>query len=118
MLCTGNAVGASRFRSAQFDGYPVKRAALTNPRWNFSQPALVVLVEVRFAISRLPSSPPPRAGRTIVRVFPGARLSSAQLSNEPGLATAPEGAPLPDSSKAEQPPVVRRADVVAFALVS
>nr|WP_245312603.1 AI-2E family transporter [Bradyrhizobium macuxiense] len=31
--------------------------------------------------------------------------------------TAPEGTPLPDS-KAEQPPVIRRAEVVAFALVA
>jgi predicted PurR-regulated permease PerM len=41
-----------------------------------------------------------------VRVLPSERL----------LSTASEGAPLPDS-KSEQPPVIRRADVVAFALV-
>jgi predicted PurR-regulated permease PerM len=41
-----------------------------------------------------------------VRVLPTERLLSA----------APEGAPLPDS-KNEQPPVIRRAEVVAFALV-
>ena len=52
-----------------------------------------------------------------MRVFPGARLSSAHLSNGPVLANAPEGTPLPDN-KAEQPPVIRRAEVVAFALVS
>jgi predicted PurR-regulated permease PerM len=46
------------------------------------------------------------AGRTIVRVLPTERL----------LSTAPEGAPLPDS-KSEQPPVIRRGEVVAFALV-
>jgi predicted PurR-regulated permease PerM len=46
-------------------------------------------------------------GRTIVRVLPGDR----QLSN------APQGTPVPDS-KAELPPVIRRAEVVAFALVS
>jgi predicted PurR-regulated permease PerM len=46
------------------------------------------------------------AGRTIVRVLPTERL----------LSTAPEGAPLPDSMS-EQPPVIRRGEVVAFALV-
>jgi predicted PurR-regulated permease PerM len=46
------------------------------------------------------------AGRTIVRVLPTERL----------LSTAPEGAPLPDS-KSEQPPLIRRGEAVAFALV-
>jgi len=41
-----------------------------------------------------------------VRVLPSDRL----------LSTAPEGAPLPDS-QSEAPPVIRRAEVVAFALV-
>jgi len=38
------------------------------------------------------------------------------LPTERPLSTAPEGAPLPDS-KSEQPPLIRRAEVVAFALV-
>jgi predicted PurR-regulated permease PerM len=46
-------------------------------------------------------------GRTIVRVLPSERL----------LSNAPQGTPVPDS-KAELPPVIRRAEVVAFALVS
>ena len=46
-------------------------------------------------------------GKTIVRVLPSERL----------LSNAPQGTPVPDS-KAELPPVIRRAEVVAFALVS
>jgi predicted PurR-regulated permease PerM len=45
--------------------------------------------------------------RTFVRVLPSERL----------LSNAPQGTPVPDS-KAEAPPVIRRAEVVAFALVS
>jgi len=43
----------------------------------------------------------------MVRVLPSERL----------LANQPEGTPLPDS-KAERPPVIRRTEVVAFALVA
>jgi predicted PurR-regulated permease PerM len=46
-------------------------------------------------------------GRTFVRVLPSERL----------LSNAPQGTPVPDS-KDEQPPVIRRAEVVAFALVA
>jgi predicted PurR-regulated permease PerM len=45
--------------------------------------------------------------RTFVRVLPSERL----------LSDAPQGTPVPDS-KTESPPVIRRAEVVAFALVS
>jgi len=38
------------------------------------------------------------------------------LPSEGLLSTAPEGGPLPDS-KSEQPPVIRRAEVVAVAQV-
>jgi predicted PurR-regulated permease PerM len=47
------------------------------------------------------------AGRTVVRVLP----------NERGPANEPAGTPVPDG-KTELPPVVRRAEVVAFALVA
>jgi predicted PurR-regulated permease PerM len=57
------------------------------------------------------SSPPFIAalarGRTFVRVLPSERL----------LSNAPQGTPVPDS-QAELPPVIRRAEVVAFALVA
>src|SRR6266702_1458362 len=43
----------------------------------------------------------------MVRILPGDRQ----------LSTPPVGTPVPDS-KVEQPPVIRRAEVVAFALVS
>jgi predicted PurR-regulated permease PerM len=46
-------------------------------------------------------------GRIVVRVLPTERL----------LSNADAGSPLPDSSS-EQPPVIRRAEVVAFALVA
>jgi predicted PurR-regulated permease PerM len=46
-------------------------------------------------------------GRTIVRALPSERPPS----------NTPEGTPLPDS-KSELPPVIRRAEVVAFALVA
>jgi predicted PurR-regulated permease PerM len=46
-------------------------------------------------------------GRTFVRVLPSERL----------LSNAPQGTPVPDS-KDEQPPVIRRAEVVAFARVA
>jgi predicted PurR-regulated permease PerM len=46
-------------------------------------------------------------GRTIVRALPSERPPSS----------TPEGSPLPDS-KSELPPVIRRAEVVAFALVA
>jgi predicted PurR-regulated permease PerM len=81
-------------------------------------------------------------GRTVVRVLPGERsltkpLSSEERKSSPPKASeskaapaerktspserlqanAPEGTPVPDS-KVELPPVIRRAEVVAFALVS
>ena len=81
---------------------------LTKPRWNpRGRPPLGQ--RDRFAgaqFGRVPSFAP-CAGRTIVRVLPSERL----------LANQPEGTPLPDS-KAELPPVIRRTEVVAFALVA
>ena len=44
-------------------------------------------------------------------------LPDQRMPNERSRSSASEGAPLPDS-KAELPPVIRRAEVVAFALVS
>ena len=68
-----------------------------------------------------------------MRVLPGERSSTKPLpedrkappnnnerkaaSGERPKSSAPEGTPVPDS-KAELPPVIRRAEVVAFALVS
>jgi predicted PurR-regulated permease PerM len=59
------------------------------------------------AVAAVASSPPWRGGRTFVRVLPSERL----------LSNAPQGTPVPDS-KDEQPPVIRRAELVAFALVA
>src|SRR6185503_6458022 len=82
---------------------------LTKPRWNSETGAVVKSASsVRSGAAR------PRVvvlrlaqGRTMVRVLPSERL----------LANQPEGTPLPDS-KAERPPVIRRTEVVAFALVA
>ena len=52
-----------------------------------------------------------RAGREQLRVLPNERGPNERGPNEAG------GTPLPDS-KSEQPPVIRRAEVVAFALVA
>jgi len=62
------------------------------------------------------------AGRTIVRVLPSDGLStdrppSDRPPSDRPLASAPPGTPLPDN-RAELPPVIRRTEVVAFALVS
>jgi predicted PurR-regulated permease PerM len=63
------------------------------------------------AVAAVVSSPPLTAalarGKTIVRVLPSERL----------LSDTPQGTPVPDS-KAELPPVIRRAELVAFALVA
>src|SRR5260370_38462868 len=59
------------------------------------------------ATSRPRSSAPLAWGEPIVRALPSERLPP----------DAPAGTPLPDS-KSELPPVIRRAEVVAFALVA
>ena len=63
------------------------------------------------AVAAVVSSPPLTAalarGKTIVRVLPSELL----------LSNTPQGTPVPDS-KAELPPVIRRAELVAFALVA
>jgi predicted PurR-regulated permease PerM len=52
-----------------------------------------------------------------LRTLPNERANERGLPGERGLPSEPPGTPLPDS-KTEQPPVVRRAEVVAFALVA
>src|SRR4051794_15112022 len=83
--------------------------------------------------SRLPCHHRLARGRTVVRVLPGEstkpppeeRKSADErkaaerraVQSEPLKSNAPEGTPVPDS-KGELPPVIRRAEIVAFALVS
>lgn len=84
------------------------KPSLTFSRWNIlALPGLVR--RVRFARSNF-ATPVKRAlagGEPIVRALPSERVPT----NEP------VGTPLPDS-RSEQPPVIRRAEVVAFALVA
>jgi hypothetical protein len=64
------------------------------------------------------AEPDQRRSRGIKAKFTVAR-SESQLRvfpNEPALSRASVGTPLPDS-KADQPPVIRRAEVVALVLV-
>ena len=71
------------------------------------QTARVIAVRTRFAAtSRLASHIHRRAGESQLRVLP----------NERALPRESDGAPLPDSTS-ELPPIIRRAEVVAFALV-
>jgi predicted PurR-regulated permease PerM len=63
------------------------------------------------------------AGESQLRVLPNERAGANNPARDPAndiakdSAKNPAGTPLPDS-KAEQPPVIRRAEVVAFALVA
>src|SRR5258708_11581441 len=110
MLCTTNATGAHRFHCAakQSSMLSTKGAAHVfamellpaHPGWwgrvrfaerDFSTPVICALAR----------------GRTIVRVLPDERV----------LPSEPAGTPLPDA-KSELPPVIRGAEVVAFALVA
>jgi predicted PurR-regulated permease PerM len=100
----GFASSAGRGRRLQQSSAPT----LTIARWNLRLARdLCPQCSVRetplrgFIIARL------ARGRTIVRVLPGERVPSSE----------PEGAPVPDS-KAELPPVIRRAELVSFALVA
>jgi predicted PurR-regulated permease PerM len=57
------------------------------------------------------------AGRTIVRVLSSDGLPTDRPPSDRPLASAPPGTPLPDN-RVELPPVIRRTEIVAFALVS
>jgi predicted PurR-regulated permease PerM len=82
--------------------------SLTFSRWNFLASRRLVR-GVRFARRNFATRPnaPLRGGKPIVRALPSERPPP----NEP------VGTPLPDS-RSELPPVIRRAEVVAFALVA
>src|SRR3981081_3495902 len=82
------------------------RLIVTLPRWNFCGRRRLEQAESGCAPSRVQPRSPPR-GESQLRILP----------NERPLADEPAGTPLPDS-KAELPPVIRRAEVVAFALVA
>src|SRR3984893_1398464 len=87
-------------------GCQVRRASRLCDGTIGERPGCRFTSSARGATSRHRLSSLSPAGRIIVRVLPTERL----------LSTAPEGAPLPDS-QSEAPPVIRRAEVVAFALV-
>jgi predicted PurR-regulated permease PerM len=101
MLCTTNATGASQFRPIRRKAMLSSGPAFTFLRWNLCGERGLWADSVRFATDCATEPPWSWRGESQLRVFP----------NE----TA--GTPLPDS-KAELPPVIRRAEVVAFALVA
>lgn len=72
------------------------------------------LARGRTIVSVAPSKPVP-AKPVTAKPLPGERHKSQPGDRQPSK--APEGTPLPDST-AELPPVIRRAEVVAFALVA
>jgi predicted PurR-regulated permease PerM len=106
MLCTTNAIEASRF-------HPIRRKPMLS-----STPSFTILRRNfcdgrELWCSRIAMRPRDHAtcagaqGESELRILPGERMPS----------TEPVGTPLPDS-KSELPPVIRRAEVVAFALVA
>jgi len=100
MLWITNATGAQRFRPTRRNKWTVNLPPLTFSRWNFSgERGLWRRSSDRSANRATPS--PVAVGRPVVRALPN----------------KPVGTPLPDS-KAEQPPVIRRAEVVSFVLVA
>jgi predicted PurR-regulated permease PerM len=106
MLLTTNATEALQFRrDPNRDDY-VKTAAAHVFAMELSRTARIDERSVRKAQLR-DSVKRACVGRTIVRALPSERPPS----------NTPEGSPLPDS-KSELPPVIRRAEVVAFALVA
>jgi predicted PurR-regulated permease PerM len=108
MLCTTNVIKAHQFRCWPNRLDAVKKVRLTFARWNFQvRRGVRTKVEPGSAPSRLRPDSPSRRGESQLRVLP----------NERPPANEPAGTPLPDS-KTELPPVVRRAEVVAFALVA
>jgi len=141
MLCTNNEIGGSRFPPTQAGALPVNPAGAHTSAMELLFPPAVVRPEFGSRVtSRMPCHRRLARGRTIVRVPPGERSLTKALpedrkappnSNERKAASgdrktspserlqanAPEGVPVPDS-KAELPPIIRRAEVVAFALVS
>jgi predicted PurR-regulated permease PerM len=107
MLWANNVTGASQFRprgansdrvnhatAHDYAMEPLRRPNVMPPEFGSRRRGCRVIA----ALSR---------GRTIVRVLPSERL----------LSNTPQGTPVPDS-KAELPPVIRRAELVAFALVA
>jgi len=115
-----NAAGGRRFRAADTAAQSVKRGHAHTSAMELA-PLRHVMTPVRLAaLSLLPW--PPRAGRTIVQVTP-----SKPVTRPPAAKPSPtkpssserqsEGTPVPES-KGELPPVIRRTEVVAFALVA
>src|SRR6478609_504572 len=106
MLCIHNETGALQFPATEVDTLAVKADVAHSCAMELCRRRPVIHFGSR-TTSRLPCHHRLARGRTIVRVLPGERSKSSP----------PEGTPVPDS-KAELPPVIRRAEVVAFALVS
>lgn len=137
MLCPTNAAGGRRFRAGAAASPSVKQGALTLPRWNLCSLTalwrrgstggyLVLAVSSRFGrgktiVSVTPTKPVPdktASANTSVTKAPAAKSPPTKpLPSDRKLPSATEGTPLPDST-GELPPVIRRTEVVAFALVA
>src|SRR3954470_17126905 len=131
MLCPVNTLGAPQFRPARPQSRTVKPRPAHTSAMELSRRGDVMPVEFKSRATLFLSRHCRLArGRTIVSVapskpVPAKPVSAKPLSDDRGKtqpgdrqpSKAPEGTPLPDS-KAELPPVIRRAEVVAFALVA
>src|SRR5258708_1010832 len=106
MPCTINTIEALRFHRDS------TRQCLVNPASPHVSatellPVMLVGAEMEAGAQCEPASRSLARGESNLRVLPNERDPASEAS----------GTPLPDS-KAEQPPVIRRAELVAFALVA
>ncbi len=108
MLCTTNTIEALRFRRDSADSSLSTRRVFTFLRWNFFGRARCCADRARLASA---------TGVSMVFDLASGESQLRVLPNERAPARDAGGTPLPDS-KAEQPPVIRRAELVAFALVA
>jgi predicted PurR-regulated permease PerM len=107
MLCTGNAIGASRFRRRRFKP-PLSTGLLSRLRdGTFRRRRGLSVAESGSSREAGMDQVCGSAGESQLRVLPDERASSHEAV----------GTPLSDS-RTELPPVIRRAEVVAFALVA
>src|ERR1700729_1241895 len=109
MLCTTTAPGAARFRPIRKMHDAVKQVAVHDSAMELRLRGRIVAERAgspRDAISRPSIQFAVQPGESLLRTLPHERAPASEAA----------GTPLPDSRN-EQPPVIRRAEVVAFALV-
>src|SRR5512140_754477 len=108
-FCAINPMRAAWFLPTRWDGRDVNPGCAHDPAMEpIARPACCRgLSPPRDAIGPRQPCQPPAAGESQLRVLPTERAPSKEAT----------GTPLPDS-RTELPPVIRRAEVVAFALVA